>query len=84
VLYGGGDESFARTALARLVAAVDAPVGDNQPYAMDGIDYTVPHHCFAANRAYVEFEIRQDLLGHAAAIERWADILAEVLGVTRP
>ena len=83
VLYGGGDESFARVALARLTAALDAPVGDNQPYAMDGIDYTVPQHCFGAGRAYVEFEVRQDLLGDAAGIERWAGILAGVLRATR-
>ena len=79
VLYGGGDERFARAALAGLTAALDAPVGDNQPYAMDGIDHTVPMHCFAAKRPYVEFEIRQDLLGDAAGIERWADILAPIL-----
>lgn len=82
VLYGGGDESFARAALATLDAAVDAPVGDNQPYAMDGIDYTVPRHCFAAERPYVEFEIRQDLLGDAPGIEHWADILDRVLRST--
>ena len=46
---------------------------------MDGIDHTVPMHCFAAKRPYVEFEIRQDLLGDAAGIERWADILAPIL-----
>ncbi len=83
VLYGGGDERFARAALARLTAALDAPVGDNQPYAMDGIDHTVPLHCFAGaggtGRAYVEFEIRQDLLGDAAAVGTWADILAPIL-----
>ena len=86
VLYGGGDERFARAALARLTAALDAPIGDNEPYAMDGIDYTVPQHCFApersARRAYVEFEIRQDLLGDAQSIARWADILGEVLRAT--
>ncbi|MET0181043.1 MAG: N-formylglutamate amidohydrolase, partial [Novosphingobium sp.] len=62
VLYGGGDERFARAVLPRLRDAVDAPVGDNEPYAMEGTDFTVPHHCFAAGRAYLELEIRQDLL----------------------
>ena len=92
VLYGGGDERFARAALAQLTAALAAPVGDNQPYAMDGIDHTVPFHCFGARRApmrpYVEFEIRQDLLGDAAAIAKWADVLGPtltaVLRATRP
>ncbi len=82
VLYGGGDESFARAALAQLTDAVDAAVGDNQPYAMDGIDYTVPRHCFPAARPYVEFEIRQDLLADAAGIEHWAQILDRVLRST--
>lgn len=82
VLYGGGDESFALAALTRLADAVDAPVGDNLPYAMDGIDYTVPRHCFSAGRPYVEFEIRQDLLGDTAGIARWAEILTKVLRVT--
>ena len=86
VLYGGGDETFARAALAQLKGALNVPVGDNQPYAMDGIDHTVPRHCFGAGRApdrsYVEFEIRQDLLGDAAAVEMWADVLSEVLRAT--
>lgn len=79
VLYGGGDETYARHVLTGLRNALDAPVGDNQPYAMDGIDYTVPHHCFAAARPYAELEIRQDLLTTPAQIERWATLLAQVL-----
>ncbi|MET0252342.1 MAG: N-formylglutamate amidohydrolase [Novosphingobium sp.] len=79
VLYGGGDETFARAALVELRRRLDAPVGDNQPYAMDGIDYTIPHHCFAAGRRYVEFEIRQDLLTAPGGAERWAELLGEVL-----
>jgi predicted N-formylglutamate amidohydrolase len=77
VRYGGGDERFARATLGALREAIDAPVGDNQPYAMVGTDYTVPHHCFAAGRAYAELEIRQDLL--AGAAEPWAERLAGVL-----
>lgn len=79
VLYGGGDESYARAVLRRLETRLDAPVGDNEPYAMDGIDYTIPHHCFAAGRRYAELEIRQDLLTVGGGAERWAGLLAEVL-----
>ena len=79
VLYGGGDESFARAVLSDLREALDAPVGDNQPYAMEGTDFTVPHHCFAAGRPYVELEIRQDLLEIPEQIESWSDLLAQVL-----
>lgn len=82
VLYGGGDERFARALLARLAAALDAPVGDNQPYAMIGTDFTVPHHCFAAGRPYAELELRQDLQEGDEAIESWAALLADVLTAT--
>jgi predicted N-formylglutamate amidohydrolase len=79
VLYGGGDEHYALTVLRELRRRVAAPVGDNQPYAMDGIDFTIPHHCFAAARRYVELEIRQDLLTAPNGAEDWAALLAEAL-----
>jgi predicted N-formylglutamate amidohydrolase len=79
VLHGGGEESFARAVLAELRARVAAPVGDNQPYAMAGTDYTIPHHCFAAGRRYVELEIRQDLLTGGSMLARWCGVLAEAL-----
>lgn len=79
VLHGGGDESFSEAVLHELRKAVDAPVGDNQPYAMIGTDYTVPFHCFGADRPYAELEIRQDLLATGGGAERWADVLAHVL-----
>ena len=79
VLHDLGDKRFSDAVLAQLRAAVDAPVGDNEPYAMDGIDFTVPHHCYAANRPYAEIEIRQDLIAATDGQQRWADLLAEVL-----
>ncbi|MFC4293834.1 N-formylglutamate amidohydrolase [Novosphingobium tardum] len=79
LLYDRGDTRFAHAVLARLSAAIDAPVGDNEPYAMDGIDYTVPHHCYPADRLYAELEIRQDLLGSPEGVAQWAERLAGVL-----
>jgi predicted N-formylglutamate amidohydrolase len=79
VLHGGGDERFSEAILGELRAALDVPVGDNQPYAMIGTDYTVPHHCFHAGRDYAELEIRQDLLAAPGGAEEWADRLAGVL-----
>ena len=79
VLHDLGDKRFSDAVLAGLREAVDAPVGDNEPYAMDGIDFTVPLHCYAANRPYAEIEIRQDLIATADGQQRWADLLAEVL-----
>ena len=55
-------------------------VGDNEPYAMSGIDYTVPRHAYPARR-YVEFEVRQDLIATAAGQAEWAARLARVLEV---
>ena len=79
VLHDRGDTRFSRAVLAGLRARIDAPVGDNEPYAMDGIDFTVPHHCYAAERPYAEIEIRQDLIPDATGQERWAELLADVL-----
>jgi predicted N-formylglutamate amidohydrolase len=79
VLHDLGDTRFSLAVLAGLRARVDAPVGDNEPYAMDGIDFTVPQHCYAAGRPYAEIEIRQDLIADAAGQARWADLLVDVL-----
>ena len=79
VLHDRGDTRFSDAVLAGLRERLDAPVGDNQPYAMGGIDFTVPHHCYAANRPYAEIEVRQDLIANADGQQRWADLLAGVL-----
>ena len=79
VLHDRGDTRFSDAVLAGLRARIAAPVGDNEPYAMDGIDFTVPYHCYATGRPYAEIELRQDLIADAAAQERWAGLLAEVL-----
>ena len=79
LLYSEGDISLSRAMLAHLQRRGDLTVGDNEPYAMDGIDYTVPRHAFAAGRRYVEIEIRQDLLATQAQQDEWAALLAEVL-----
>ena len=62
-------------------------MGDNQPYSMDGTDFTVPHHAVARGLDYLELEVRQDLIGEpagqaeiAAAI---APMLAEVAEIPR-
>ena len=79
ILHGGGDARFAVALLRLLEACKDLCVGDNAPYAMDKIDFTVPLHAFAARRRYVEIEIRQDLLADSAGQMRWSDLLAPLL-----
>lgn len=79
VLYGGGIDSFATGTLALLREELGDEVGDNQPYAFDGTDYTVPRHAIEGERPYVELEIRQDGLHSAAGIAEWSERLAWVL-----
>ncbi len=79
VLYDGGDPRFARAVLAALTSRPDLTVGDNQPYRMDTVDYTVPRHAYAAALPYVELEIRQDLLAEPGGVAEWAAILAACL-----
>jgi predicted N-formylglutamate amidohydrolase len=79
VLHDKGDTQFAMAVLDLLRRRDGLTVGDNQPYAMDGIDYTVPRHAYAARRPYVELEIRQDLLASAEGCRAWAALLADIL-----
>ncbi len=79
ILHFEGDASFALAVLRLLREDGAYCVGDNAPYAMDGIDYTVPRHAFAARRRYVEIEIRQDLLATSGQQRGWAEVLAPLL-----
>lgn len=75
VLYGAAQD-FARPLIADL-AALGLCVGENEPYriALDD-DYTVPVHGDGRGLPALLTEIRQDLLGDAAAARLWADRLA--------
>ena len=69
------DSAFSAAVLAALRARHGDIVGDNQPYAMDGTDFTIPHHADARGLDYLELEVRQDLLTTAAGV---AEVAAEV------
>ncbi len=73
------DSALSNALLARLRAEGDILVGDNEPYAMAGTDYTVPHHAIDKGHPYVEIEIRQDLIADAAGQAAWAARLARLL-----
>ena len=78
VLHLGG--SPASTAmLALLRAEPDLVVGDNEPYAMDGTDYTAPFHAHRRGCDAVELEVRQDLLQDPASAERMAALLIRLI-----
>lgn len=74
---------FSDRMLAVLRASSGYEVGDNEPYAMDGIDFTVPFHAGGQGLDYVELEIRQDLIakpdGQAAMAALLAKALSEAL-----
>jgi predicted N-formylglutamate amidohydrolase len=80
ILHDGGDTGFAHALLDVLREEADLTVGDNEPYRMDQIDYTIPRHAYPA-RPYAEIEIRQDLLGSTEGCAAWADRLARLLPV---
>ena len=77
VLHQGN--AFSRAALAWLQAQPGLTVGDNQPYAMDEIDYTAPHHAQRRGLEYLELETRQDLIAEAAGQTHFADLYAAML-----
>jgi predicted N-formylglutamate amidohydrolase len=74
-----GDSPFSRAMLAALRRREGEAVGDNQPYSMDGADFTIPHHADARGLDYLELEVRQDLIADTAGQVTIATILAEAL-----
>jgi predicted N-formylglutamate amidohydrolase len=79
VLHDRGNTSFAGALLADLRQDGALLVGDNEPYKLSSVGYTVPRHAYAAGLRYAELEIRQDLLMEARDLTSWMDILAEAL-----
>jgi predicted N-formylglutamate amidohydrolase len=79
VLFSDGATGFAAAVLAALGRRRDLVVGDNEPYAMDAADYTVPRHAFAERRPNVELEVRQDQLLQPLRRAAWSGIIAAAL-----
>ena len=79
VLHGGGNLAFALSLLGVLESHGAWTVGDNEPYAMDGTDHTIPRHAYPDALPYAELEIRQDLLATQEQQRQWCDILAKAL-----
>lgn len=74
------DARLGRMVLEELRGDAALVVGDNEPYAVsDATDYTIVVHGERRGIPHVELEIRQDLLGCANDVQRWADRLGAVL-----
>ncbi|USI71880.1 N-formylglutamate amidohydrolase [Sphingomonas morindae] len=65
-----------------LLTAAGIVAGDNQPYSGRLLNATMNRHAEAAGRPYLGVEVRQDLIGDAAGVARWAARLAPVLAAT--
>jgi predicted N-formylglutamate amidohydrolase len=74
-----GDSRYAHEVYRALRGVFGDEVGDNQPYAMDGIDFTIPLHADAYGFEYVEIEIRQDLIADEKGQIDMAALLAPLL-----
>jgi len=75
------DSAASDRMLAALRLQGDLTVGDNEPYAMDGLDYTIPRHAKGRGLDYLELEVRQDLVtedaGQALMASRLAPLIAD-------
>ena len=77
----GGDSLLSQRMLALLMAEDGLVVGDNQPYELCEVDYTIPRHAQGRGLDYLELEIRQDLIAEGAGQVRLAELLARLLGL---
>lgn len=82
LLHDRGDTSLVAPMLAALRRDPGLVVGDNQPYAMAGLDYTVPRHAYPG-LPYLEVEVRQDLLADDAGIALWTGRIAGALATAQ-
>jgi predicted N-formylglutamate amidohydrolase len=76
------DERCARIALP-LLAAAGIAAGDNQPYSGKLLNATMNRHAEGTGTPYLGLEVRQDLIGDATGVDRWAAILAPIIAATR-
>ena len=75
-----GDSALSARVLTLLRAEFGEQVGDNQPYAMDGTDATIPLHADPRGLDYLELEIRQDLIAREDGQDAVAGLLGRLLG----
>lgn len=77
ILYNRDDRA-ARLAIPALEAN-GVLVGDQLPYSGKLLNATMNRHAEGNGIAYLGIEMRQDLIGDAAGVSRWVDVLAPVV-----
>jgi predicted N-formylglutamate amidohydrolase len=73
------DLRLAPLAIAWLRANTSFTIGDNEPYSGQLLNYTMNRHAEARGIAYLNFEVRQDLISDAAGVAEWAGLLAKAI-----
>jgi predicted N-formylglutamate amidohydrolase len=76
ILHDAGDTRLSRAMLRRLRQESSLKVGDNEPYRMDGTDYSIPRHAYPNGTLYLEVEFRHDLLSEPSERSSWASRFA--------
>jgi predicted N-formylglutamate amidohydrolase len=74
-----GDSPASSAMLDLLRSEPDLVVGDNEPYAMDSVDFTAPFHGHRRGLDAIELEVRQDLLQNPTSAGRIAEMLLRLL-----
>jgi len=74
-----GDSALSRHVLAGLRQEMGGEAGDNQPYAMDEKDATIPMHADPRRLDYLELEVRQDLIADDAGRDAAAVLITRLL-----
>lgn len=77
ILYNNDDRA-ARIAIP-LLEASGVLVGDQLPYSGKLLNATMNRHGEGNGIAYLGVEMRQDLIGDAAGVSRWLDVIAPVV-----
>ena len=77
ILYNGDDRA-ARIAIGQL-RAMGFETGDNEPYSGKLLNATMNLHAEAHGIPYLAIEVRNDLIGDAAGVARWAEVLERVI-----
>lgn len=79
------DDRAVRPAHESLLQEGDlgGPIGLNEPYSGQLLNYTMDRHAEVRGIAYLGFEVRQDMLADEAGIVRWAAILLRSVQATR-
>jgi predicted N-formylglutamate amidohydrolase len=77
ILYNQ-DARAAAIAIEEL-RALGLSTGDNEPYSGKLLNATMNMHAEAHGIPYLAIEVRNDLIGDAAGVARWAELLAGVI-----